>query len=388
MRSIIGNVRYVGRAGNRGMHSLLRAALASAVVALTLWLTFSTSYMAKHESYDVMVAAAEKMIEATAAVKAHRLALGIRVSPDDVNATGLIGEELTDITTTPGNLTSKRTATNPDFAALTVKYFHELGITNGDKVAVGASGSFPGIVLAVLSACWTTGVEPVVIPSIGASEYGANVPGVTSVEMIDALRAAGVFDYVPAMISLGGPEDSGEAGILTDGRPVILDIAQRSGHPLLLPADTVESIRRRLAVYEAAGDMKAFINVGGAEPNYGSTLASLEFPNGLVTKPPVKIDTPDMGLVYEFINRGIPVLHFLDIKGLATKSGIPIDPVPLPQPGTSLVYYERRYQKAYAAAGLVLALGVLLVPLGPLGLGREQRQGQGRVRGRGRERRR
>lgn len=358
----VGSMRNLGRPAKAGRRGLLRAAVAFAVAALTLFFTFSTSYMAKHECYDVMVAAAEKMLEASEAVKAHRLALGIRVSPDDINRTGLIGEELTDITTTPGNLQSKRTATNPDFAALTVKYLHELGIEAGDKVAVGASGSFPGIVIAVLSACWVTGVEPVIIPSIGASEYGANVPGVTSVEMIDALRAAGVFDYVPAMISLGGPQDSGEAGILVDGRPVILDIAQRSGHPLLLPENAVESIRRRLEVYEAAGEMKAFINVGGAEPNYGSTLASLDFPNGLVRKPPVKINTPDMGLVYEFINRGIPVMHFLDIKGLATKSGIPVDPAPLPAPGTSLVYYQRRYQKAYAAVGLVAALGVLLAP--------------------------
>lgn len=349
-----------GRRQRTGRQGLLRAAIALAVVILTLYLTFSTSYMAKHESYDVMMAAAEKMLEASAAVKAHRLALGIRISPDDINATGLIGEELTDITTTPGSLQSKRTSTNPDFAALTVRYMHELGIGAGDMVAVGASGSFPGIMLSVLSACWAMGVEPVIIPSLGASEYGANVPGVTSVEMLDALKAAGVFDYMPPAITLGGPGDSGQAGILTDGRPILVDIAQRSGHRVLLPESSVDSIRQRLAIYEAAGEIKAFINVGGAEPNYGSTLASLDFPNGLVTRPPVKIDEPDMGLVYEFINRGVPVMHFLDMRGLAAKSGIPVDPVPLPVPGTSLVYYETRYQKAYAAVGIALALGVLL----------------------------
>lgn len=338
------------------------AGAAFAVTALALYFTFSTAYMIRHERYDIMVAAANKMLEASQAVKAHRLSLGIRVSPDDSNATGLIGEEITDITTTLGNLQSKRTATNPDFAALTVRYFHELGLIADDKVAIGASGSFPGIMLSVLSACWATGVEPVIIPSLGASEYGANVPGVTSVEIIDALGAAGVFNYVPVAVSLGGPEDSGRVGLLTDGRPILLEIAQNSGHRLILPDGTVDSIRERLGAYREAGEMKAFINIGGAEPNYGSTGASLEFPAGLVMKAPVEIDAPDMGLVYEFINRGVPVIHFLDIKGLAAKSGIPIDPVPLPAPGASLVYYKRRYQKAYAAAGLALALGMLFVP--------------------------
>ena len=358
MTMVVARVKLKSRRG-----SVLRAVASLAVVTLALQLTFSTSYMGKHEEHDVMLRAARKMLEASEAVKAHRLSVGIPLSPEDLNVTGLIGDELTEITTTPGNLLAKRTATNPDFAALTVRYFHELGLEAGDKVAVGASGSFPGIIVAVLSACWATGVEPVIIASLGASEYGANVPGITCVEMIDALREAGVFPYVPAAVSLGGLEDTGRVGIFNDGRPILLEIAERSGHRLILPEDAVDSIRQRLEVYRAAGEIRAFINIGGAEPNYGSTLASLEFPNGLVLEPPVKVDAPDMGLVYEFINRGIPVIHFLNIQGLAAKSGIPVDPIPLPEPGTSLVYYETRYQKAYAAVGLVVALALLVVPL-------------------------
>jgi len=338
-------------------------AAASAVVAISLWLTFSTSFMAKHESYDDMLAAARKMSEATAEIKRMRAELGIPIDPaDDPNATGLIGQELTDITTTVGNLQSKRTSTNPDFAALMVDYFDRLGIKGGDLVAVGASGSFPGIILSVLSACYVTGVEPVLIPSIGASEYGANIPGLTSVEMIDRLNGAGIFDYIPVAISLGGAGDVGEGGIIADSKPVLQRIAEESGHRIIVPEDTSDSIRQRKAAFEAAGDIKAFINIGGAEPNFGSTSASLEVSNGIVTKPPRKVDSPDMGLIYEYLNEGVPVIHFLDIKGLATKSGIPVDPVPLPALGTSMVYFQKKYEKAYAAAGLALAVLLIAVP--------------------------
>lgn len=332
------------------------------VTALALYFTFSTSYMDKHKCYSTMISAANKMIEASEIVKAHRISKGIPISQGDINSTGLIGEELSDITTTLGNLQAKRTATNPDFAALTVKYFHELGLTEGSKVAIGASGSFPGIILSVLSACWATGVEPVIIASLGSSEYGGNIPGITAVEIIDALKAAGLFRFSPAAISLGGPEDTGRVGVLVDGRPILLNIAKKSGYPLLLPKSVPESISERLSIYRSAGEIEAFINIGGAEPNYGSTRASLDFPNGLVTSPPCKIDLPDMGLIYEFINMGIPVIHFLDLRGLATKSGIPVDPIPLPKPGTSLVYYERKFHKAYAASGLILAISLLFGP--------------------------
>lgn len=337
---------------------------AFAVVAASLWITFSTSFMAKHERYDDMLAAARKMAEATAEIKRMRAELGIPISPaDDPNGTGLIGQELTDITTTVGNLQSKRTSTNPDFAALTVSYFDKLGLKDKDLVAVGASGSFPGIMISVLSACYVTGVEPVIIPSIGASEYGANIPGLTSVEMLDRLNEAGIFDYVPAAISLGGAGDIGEGGIIADSKPILQRIADESGHRVIVPADTPDSIRQRMAAFEAAGEIKAFINIGGAEPNFGSTSASLEVSNGIVTKPPRKVDSPDMGLIFEYLNKGVPVIHFLDIKGLAMKSGIPVDPVPLPAFGTSMVYFQKKYEKAYAAAGLVAAVLLVTIPV-------------------------
>lgn len=347
----------------RKRFNVIWLALAAAAVTASLWLTFSTSFMARHDRYDDMLAASFKMAEASQAVKEMRIGIAVPISAtDDPNLTGLIGQELTDITTTVGNLQSKRTSTNPDFAALTVRYFDELGLVPGDRVAVGASGSFPGIILSVLSACYVTGVEPVIIPSIGASEYGANVPGVTSVEIIDGLREAGVFDYVPAAISLGGAGDTGDGGIIADAKPILQRIADESGHSVIVPSDTVDSIKKRMEYFEADGEVTVFINIGGAEPNFGSTSASLEVPNGLVRTAPRKVDSPDMGLIFEYLNRGIPVIHFLDIKGLATKSGIPVDPVPLPQPGTSMVYYQRKYQKAYAAAGLLLAAALIGLP--------------------------
>jgi len=87
-----------------------------------------------------------------------------------------------------GNLEAKRTSTNPAFAALLVKYFKEANLKKGDVIAIGASGSFPTLIVAVLSAARVLELEPLIIYSVGSSEYGANLPEFTFVEMLDSLN--------------------------------------------------------------------------------------------------------------------------------------------------------------------------------------------------------
>lgn len=49
----------------------------------------------------------------------------------------MIGEEYTDITTTLGSIEAKRTAADPDMAALLVRMFSEAGLRSGDRVGAG-----------------------------------------------------------------------------------------------------------------------------------------------------------------------------------------------------------------------------------------------------------
>ena len=50
---------------------------------------------------------------------------------DDLNETGLIGDYLTPVTTTLGNLEAKRTSVNPNAAALVVHLLFEAGSDQG-----------------------------------------------------------------------------------------------------------------------------------------------------------------------------------------------------------------------------------------------------------------
>ena len=109
-----------------------------------------------------------------------------------------------------------------------------------------------------------------------------------------------------------------------------------------------ERIQARLRIFkDAAGSrpIRLFVNVGGAASNFGAGEESLKLPNGLVRKAPVLPATPTRGLAFEFLARGVPIVHLLHVKGLARDNGLPFDPVPFPPVGRGEVYGERRRVK-------------------------------------------
>ena len=80
---------------------------------------------------DVQRAAAERMQRGEEILKDVVVREGIAIEDIDLNQTGLIGPEWTPLTTTPGIEEAKRTALDPNFAALLVRYFEEAGLEKG-----------------------------------------------------------------------------------------------------------------------------------------------------------------------------------------------------------------------------------------------------------------
>jgi poly-gamma-glutamate system protein len=313
--------------------------------------------------YEEQVKAAELMIGAIVSLRDLRLEQGIPISRQlDPNETGLIGEELTDLTTTIGYLDAKRTATNPDFAALMVRYFKEAGLQQGDYVAVGGSGSFPPLILATLCATQVLELNPIIIYSIGSSMYGANIQGFTFVDMLTHLKERGVLPYSITAISMGGDFDRA-GGFFAEDLSLMMEIMETSGAEIIYEEDLGTSIIKRMEIYDKASNgngISCFVNVGGASANFGNTALSLNIAPGLILDFTLKSDDPERGLLFEYGDRGVPVVHLLNIRGLAASTGLPIDPVPLPQPGTSSVYSEIKYSKTLVV-GLLLILALMLL---------------------------
>lgn len=286
----------------------------------------------------VQVAAARTTRQWMQEIRTLRDSLGIPVNTDlDPAKSGLIGDEFTDLTSTIGSLAAKQTALNPDFAALLVKLLRDAGVRPGDPVAVSLTGSFPVLNLAVLAACLHLELRPCIISSLGASSYGAVIPDFTWADMERHLNETGSMPFRSSKMSLGGIVDT-EGGI--DGTGINLGLAAiaRARIPYLpegergrLEAD----ILHRLALYTEQGKPAAFINAGGAVTALGWVAEAALLDNGLLRQVPATT-SPQRGLIFRMHEAGVPVIHLLNIERLAARYGMPISPVPLPEPGTSL----------------------------------------------------
>ncbi|MFH1939950.1 MAG: poly-gamma-glutamate system protein [bacterium] len=342
----------------KGKLSLIYLFWALIILLVGVLLIEQTKFVQTTSYYTEQIQAAQLMKSSLEVIKEERLKRNIPLDMGlDPNQTGIIGKEYTQLTTTLGNLEAKRTSTNPAFAALLVKYFKEANLKKGDVIAIGASGSFPALIVAALSAARVLELEPLLIYSIGSSEYGANIPEFTFVQMLDSLNKKSILPYHLLAVSMGGYLDQAEGMFYPDSQDTIKKIVQDSG-TFVIDADSIEeNILQRMQLYKKSAKgqpIKAFVNIGGATANYGNTNASITYPNGLVINGPKIPDHPERGLIFEYQNLGIPIMHLLNIRDLAVKNGLPIDPVPFPEIGEGGAYWRIAYNKYI----IILVIGI------------------------------
>lgn len=337
---------------------------AACIVALAgVLLTFATAKMEKNPYAPMQYAAAVRMEEAEKYIKSEILSKGIPIEPEDINKTGLLGPEFTELTTTPGSVGAKRTSLDPNFAAAAIKYFHEAGLAKGDVVAVGTSGSFPGLLIAILTAGTEMGLDMKVIASLGSSMHGATRPEYNVFDVLHALQNGGFASFEVLEVTPGGNDDSGGSvleGVIYNGtKELSRKLCVESGWEVPEYVEMAENILRRLALY--GNDVKLFVNVGGAGANCGTSSYTLNFPQGLVLDPPTIPLAPCRGLNYEFAARGVPVLNLLNVKLLAGRNGIPYDGIPLSSPGQGPSYERIRYSVPLMLCILALVASLLAV---------------------------
>jgi poly-gamma-glutamate system protein len=327
-----------------------------------LLIMVKTKTLKREENHQLKVEAALIMKKSMEVIRDYRLQNGITIDlRDDPNQTGLIGKEYTDITTSLGNLPAKRTATNPDFAALLVDMFLKVGLKAGDTIAVGSSGSFPSLVIATMAASKVMGLRPIIISAVGASMWGANDPRFSLLDMERILYQRGILPHRSVAASMGGDWDRG-VNFLGHEEGTFLTIIKRSGVPLIYEEDIVKTIEKRVELYHrhANGEkIKLFVNVGGASANIGECIHASRIPNGLS----LGLKTcshADRGVIFRMAERGIPIIHLLNIRGLAARYGLPIDPIPLPEIGKGSLYYKVSYSKTAAATVLSMIFAALL----------------------------
>jgi len=287
--------------------------LVLAVLAYGLYFWAEHSRIAvRQPAYEKKIEAAQLMLRAMQTIRDYRIPRGVVVDMvNDPDQTAMIGQQFTLTTTNQGLLASKLTSINPNFAAVIVDMFNEAGLVPGDQVAIGMTGSFPALDIAVLSACQVMELEPVIISSLGSSWWGANDPDFTWLDMEKLLRVKGIFPYKSIAVSIGGGGDIGRS-LSMEGRKLLKAAAERNQVDFIHIPDLSENIKYRYDLYMkhlTAQGFKVYVNVGGGEASLGHVENGSLIPAGLSKTLPM-INYPRRGVIHLFANNpGISIIN-------------------------------------------------------------------------------
>ena len=315
--------------------------------------------------YDLKLEAAEKSVEALDALRENRAEAGWALDEvNDPNQSALVGVQYSLITTDEGDLGAKLTAINPNFAAVVLQMLMDAGLQKGDRAAVAFTGSFPALNIAVIIACEVLGVEPVIITSVGSSMWGANEPEFTYLDMESILFQQGIIQHRTMAASIGGGDDIGRS-LSQAGRAFIEEAIARNDVVPIMSHSLGEAIEQRRAIYrQYAGNngYKVFINVGGGIAVLGHPENGWLIPSGLSRTYLIQ-NYPAKGLIHEYWEQGLPIIHLLNVDTIAEQYGLPRAPVPLPPVGAGRIFTIERYNMTIAWFSASVLFGVLLVIL-------------------------
>lgn len=309
--------------------------------------------------------AAAHMLQCMEEIKKFREELGIPIETAyDPAQSGIIGVDYSDLTTSLGTLQAKQTSLNPQFAALIVMLIKKAGVRAGDTIAVSFSGSFPALNMGVLSACEVLQLSPMIISSLGASTYGANIPGFTWLEMETRLYTKGLIKHRSAYASLGGIMDTG-GGI--DETGIILAEASIAKHgavylPEGTPRTIIPDVTRRMKLYTESITPSIFINVGGNVTSLGWVAEAARLNNGLLRSIPSS-QSEQRGTVFRMFEKRIPVIHLLNIERLAATYNISIAPRVLTlQWDVHKIWYHKNILLTLVLTAWLLLSAILIFP--------------------------
>ena len=338
----------------------------SIISLLSFILSINSTTIDISPSYDLKIKAARLMQESMLALKNNRMESGIFIDDEnDPNETGLVGSPFSLITTDEGDLDAKLTTLDPNFSAGIIELMLEMGLNRGDTIAILLTGSMPGANIAVLTAAKAIGLVPIIITSVGASQWGANHVDFTWLDMEAILYNSGLISNRSIAASIGGRNDMGRL-LSPSGREIIVNNISNHGLPIIKKTKLAENIEGRMQLFERyinIEDYSAMINIGGGVASLGTSFNSKLLAAGIVSRAEVtEISLREGGIegtLSKFVQKNVPVLHVLNIKSLTEQLGMPFAPIPIPEIGSGSLYAEERYNIFVATICLIVVCSLV-----------------------------
>lgn len=352
------------------------------IIAFTLFMLASLYLEQKfitvdHPGYSLKVKAAKKTAEVFSFIKEQFTFSGYDCNVTvDPMCSGLIGERISEITTDSGNLKAKRSSLNPNISAYFIDLMLKAHLNSGDTVAVQMTGSYPALDIAMLSAISVMKLKPLIIFSVGSSNYGANRLNFSWPKIYRLLIENNFFDYKILGISIGGARDTGYRISDKTRQHMIKIIRDNKFKYINIPNNknaTEYSISERLSLYyKAAVDnkIKAYINVGGNMASIGLKtniykrdllVKPKSLPTGLITELPGSL-TPVSSVAVSMLKSGVKVINIRDIMSrVIGHYDLPSDLKLMPKVGSGKLYEQETYNIYLAVTILMIDIIALLL---------------------------
>jgi poly-gamma-glutamate system protein len=295
-------------------------------VAVVAWLAVQEYGQSRvpHKLQDRMLAAARLTEEAFAVVDSVKKAGGHTFPADShLPWRALLGEDYTAMTTTLGSRPAKEVSTNPAWASVMVRLLSSAGVVEGDTVAVMISASFPALAVAALAALHELGAAPLIMSSLGASSYGANVRGASWLDWETWIRDAGVIDVRSVLVTPGGEQDAA-IGLTEEGLVWLREAARRNRADMKRYASLSEAIEARMKLLSSQ-QLKAIVNIGGGHASLGGCPHAASLPVGLWKDAP-GCSCSRRGVLTRSAQAGLQVIHLLQVRRLASMYGLDFEP--------------------------------------------------------------
>ncbi len=290
--------------------------------------------------------AAQLSLVAGHAIKNYSENLGIKLDKqNDPYSTGIIGQENTLITSDRGIVTSKILSTNPNYAAAFVDMLIKAKVKKHSTIAVGMTGSFPGWNISFLAACKVMELNPIIISSVGASDWGATIPSMTWIDMEELLKQKGILPFKSIAASIGGGGDIGR-GLSPEGRDLIKESIKRNKVQLVNESSLEDNIKKRMDIYkqETKGKpISCYINIGGGVASVGGSQNARLVPPGLTQHLAVK-NFPVRAVINQMAEQGMPVINLLEVEKIALKYNLPTEVIDeAPKLGEGSLFFKDKY---------------------------------------------
>lgn len=318
--------------------ALARLVALALALCLLWWLAAPAGLSPREQQMWKRVSAAQQYIQPWRIEQG-----GTVIETEDPWGCGLIGLEWSEISTTLGDVKSKRTACHPAWAIQFTRWFREKGLVQGDGIAIYSSASFPGLLLSAITAAEAMQLDILLVVSLSASSWGANDPATPWPLLADEWRRADYLSTRSDFYTLGGASELGH-DLSPRGLETLRSAAQSAGVEIL-NTDNLQSMIELKSKLLVQRKSRLLLSIGGSHANLGDDPDVLRLNPGPLA--PADSNDAGNGVIAAALEQGIPVIHMLNLRELSRQTGIPFDSRPLQRaPG--------RISSLWSAAGVLL----------------------------------